>query len=1062
MRISEICVKRPVATFMFFSAVIVLGFFSLGSIGLELFPNIGLPTLVVFTVYPGVGPYEVESRVTRPVEETISTLNGVDHVSSISTEGLSFVVVSFGWNTDVDSLLPEIREKISAVGDDLPEEAHRPSLVRYNPEELPVFSFNLSTLSEEINIRRLAEKEIRPELEKIAGVGEVSVYGGRELAVLCELDLDSLTKLDISIIQLMQVFQGENINLPGGTLNIDDKHLVLRTIGEFHDIEDISNVLITYRQDVPVYLGDVATVSLAELPQEQFVRTGGREGVRVAVRKQPGHNTIDITDAAKETLEELKNKLPPSVVIEIHEDQSISIMESIGGVTTAAWQGGLIAIVILLLFLRNIPSTLIITLSIPISVIATFSLMKFASVNMNIISLAGITLGIGMFVDSSIVVLESTYRHLLRGKDAAAAAVQGTNEVAAPVIAAGFTTMAVFIPLLFTTGIAKIIFTDLALTISFAIGISLIVALTLIPVLNRYLLRLPKGYTVVDDGRAVEDISLADIRVSSGNRIFDAVSNTIQRGLFALDRIYELALGWAIRRQFLVVGIATLLLVISVGSIFLLGMDFFADTDEGEISINVETRIGSSFDRTWTKVQEIENLIRDLYEDDVEAVSTAVGESGEMLGEVGSHFAVIQARFSHKDTRDTSIWEIIKRLDQAISESVIDISHTINLEGMSALVNFAAGSDKPIVIELFGDDLNGSHEYARRVANVLKTVDGTRDTEISYKTGKPEIQFRINRRQAAGLGLSAVEIATTIRTAFKGSRVSHYRSGEDDYDVILSLQESDKQSRQQLGKLFFINRSGTKVPIENVVDIDEGFGPISIERKNRTRFIEVNAFLTGDRPLNRVMADIQRELDLLGPPPGGIERKIGGSSEQMLESFKTLGMALALAFALVYIVMAAQFESLLHPLIVMFSVPFSAIGLVAAFLLTNTTFTIVGFIGGIVLVGIVVNSAIILIDYINLLRKNGVPLRESIVRGGKTRLKPVLMTTATTVFAMLPMALGFGTGAEMRAPMARAIVGGLTSSTLITLILVPTLYWIIESRLEKRRISADEKNPTPA
>ena len=392
---------------MFFSAVIVLGLFSLSSIGLELFPNIGLPTLVIFTVYPGVGPYEVESRVTKPIEETISTLNGVDHVSSISTEGLSFVVVSFSWSTDVDSLLPDIREKISAVEDDLPEDAHRPSLVRYNPEELPVISFNLSTRSKEINIRRLAEKSVQPHIEKIAGVGEVSVYGGRELAVLCELDLDALSKLDISIIQLMQVFQGENINLPGGTLNIDEKHLVLRTIGEFKDIQDIGNVLITYRQDVPVYLGDVAKVTLTELPQEQFVRTGGREGVRVAVRKQPGHNTIDITNAVKDTLEKLKYDLPPSVVIEIHEDQSISIMESIGGVTTAAWQGGLIAIVILLLFLRNIPSTLIITLSIPISVIATFALMKFAGVNMNIISLAGITLGIGMFVDSSIVSLMS-------------------------------------------------------------------------------------------------------------------------------------------------------------------------------------------------------------------------------------------------------------------------------------------------------------------------------------------------------------------------------------------------------------------------------------------------------------------------------------------------------------------------------------------------------------------------------------------------------------------------------------------------------------------------------
>jgi HAE1 family hydrophobic/amphiphilic exporter-1 len=1060
MKLPELSVKHPVTTSMVFLALLILGLVSLSQLGLELLPDISFPTTVIFTPYPGVGPEEIESSLTEPIENAVSTLNGVERISSVSSEGVSMVVINFTWRTNMDTIVSEIREKVTAIEDDLPAAAERPSIVRFNPEYLPSIVLNVSSPTPDLDLRRLAEQSIVPQLEKIEGVATVEPFGGKIAAVTCTLDLNSIRKLDISIMNILRVFEGENVNLPAGSISVADRYIILRALGEFTSLKDIEDVLIGYRESVPIYLGDVAEVKLAHLPREQFFRTESGEGVQLAVRKQPGHNTVDINREVRREVRRLQQVLPPSVEVKVQSDQSSQIVNSIGSVARAAWQGGLLAVLVLLFFLRSIPSTLIISVAIPVSVVATFSLMNFAGISMNIVSLMGITLGVGMFVDNSIVVLESNFRKILAGIPPLEAAVSGTSEVGTAITSSTLTTLVVFFPLVFVQDFAGLIFRDLAYTVAFALFISLVMALTLVPVLCSRFLNVPDTHRVRGVAAAQDpernladlDVSLADIEVHTGNRVLDGITGRIQIWLRRLDDLYERAVGWALQHTTAVILSAVVLLLISLSSLALLGMEFMPESDEGQFAISMETRIGSSFEKTEEKVLEAERIIRGIAGEELTSISTSIGRGGTMQGaaETGSHLSVLEIRLVDKDKRRRTIWRMINELSEQLSRNVMDTRFRFSLQGVGALATTVTGDTEPIVVGISGDDLEGSYAYAQRIAARMKKVAGVRDVELSYKTGKPELQFRIKREEAAGLGLSPLEIAATLRTAYKGAKVSTFRGPEDDYEVYVILKEKDRNSLKGIQKLFFVNPLGQTIPLENVVDVVEGSGPLEIVRENRTRVVEVTGALTGERPLNRIMEELQEKVSEIGPVPPGLELSYSGSYQQMQESFRSLFFVLILAVVLVYMVLASQFESLLHPLIIMFSVPFCIIGLVAALVVTGTTFSIMSFIGAILLVGIVVNNAIVLIDYMNRLQARGLSVREAIIRGGKTRLKPILMTSFTTIFGLLPMAIGVGAGSELRAPLGRAVVGGLMTSSFVTLILIPTIYWLVESRIRKR------------
>lgn len=1049
MKVTEAAVKHPITTIMVFLALFILGLVSLSMLGLELFPNVTYPTVMVATVYPGVGPYEIESAVTDPIEDAVSSMNGIKEVSSTSSEGVSLVTLNFDWGKDLESIVVDVREKLNDVESDLPEGIERPNIYKFNPEQLPSLIFNLSTKTTGIDVRQLAEDIIIPRLEKIEGVAQASIYGGKEKAVMCRLDLDSVSKLGIPITRILQVFQGENINLPAGSISLDNRYMILRTVGEFESVNDIGLVLVGYRENVPIFLRDVAEITLDYLPQEEFVRAFENRGVMVSIRKQPGHNTVQINEEVRKRLQELQSDLPPSVTIQIQSDQSQTIVQSIGGVANAAWQGGILAILVLLFFLRNIRSTVIISVVIPVSLIATFSLMNFGGLTLNIISLMGITLGVGMFVDNAIVVLESTFRYQLAGHSSREAAVRGTAEVGKAITASTLTTVSVFIPMIFVRGIAGLIFDDLAMTISFALIISLAAGLTLVPALCAQFLKVEGR---VSGKNALQDMSLADLEIQTGSHKLDGLGRRIQKGMYRLDSAYQKIIMWALRHARLVVVVAVLLLIASVGSILLLGLEFLPEADEGEFTVSVETKIGSTFEYTEEKVIQIENIILDNFGEDVTSLSSRIGESGGMgaAGSIGSNFAVIYVKLNEKDKRDRGIWDILSILETKLDKEVMDIKYRLQVEGMAALASVATGDPAPVVIELSGSNLETLYSYAKKTEDVMETLQGVRNVEISHKTGKPELQFIVKRQEAISLGLSPMEIAATLRTAYKGTEVTSFNTDEGDYSVVLVLEEEDRNNPDKFGSIFFVNQGGAKIPLENLVDIEEGKGPLSIKHKKRVRMIKISASLTGDNPLSRVMDELEGKMEVLGPPPIGVEMEYSGSGNEMSESFKSMMIALLFAVVLVYMVMASQFESLLHPFIVMFSIPFAVIGLVLAHLLTGTTFSLMSFVGAILLVGIVVNNAIVLIDYMNQLQKRGMSLLGAIIKGGKTRLKPILMTTLTTLLALLPMSLGIGTGAELRAPMGRAVVGGLATSTLITLILIPTVYYFFESRVKKR------------
>ncbi len=1050
MSIPRFAVKHPVTATIVFAGLFVFGIMSLTMVGQELFPDIALPTAVVYTISPGVGPTDVEATISRPIETSVAGLTGVEQITSRSEESLSFVTVAFGSGTDIDMAVTEIRERLYDVEDGFPDGTRKPLIFKFSPTMLPSLIMNVYTETDGIDIRRLIVNEVVPELERILGVAQAAVFGGRTSAVMVRVNLDTMIALEIPMTQIMQVFEAENVSYPGGSLDLEDRHVVMRTIGEFESIEDIATVLIGYRGAVPIYLGDVAEITLDFLPQSEFVRTSGRGGVRLAINKQPGYNTVDVNDAVLMRLESLTGRLPPSIRFEVHENQADGVRNAIGGVATAAWQGGLLAILVLLVFLRNVRSTVIVSTVIPLSIIATFSLINLAGMTLNITSLLGITLAVGMFVDNAVVVLESVYRKHLAGVEPEQAAIEGAEEVATAITASTLTTVSVFLPVMFVEGLAGLMFVDLSLTIGFSLGVSLFAALALIPVLCARFLRLGRVKILRDVvAGAHHEVSLADVEIETESRILRRVSETIQHGLRRLDEMYERAIGWALDHVVIVIGAAVVLLVLSVSSILLLGMEFIPETDEGRFSIALETRVGAPYRVTTDKVVQVERIVREIAGQSIATMSSRIGDGGSNFGEIG---VVLVG----KENRDAGVWDIVNAIDREIPRRVLDVRHSIRIDGMAALASFAQGGGAPISIEVAGDDLDRMYRYAQTVEQIVVETPGTRSVRIDYAAGKPELQIRVNRNEAMSLGLSPLEIAGTIRTAYRGSAVSRFRQGADEYDVMLVLRDEDRLDLDRLASMFFVNRAGTKIPIENVATIDEALGPISITRDNRTRVIRVLGELSGERALNAVTTEIEARVSAAGGAPPGLEVSFTGARSQMDESFEGLFFALLIAAMLVYMVMASQFESFTSPLIIMFSIPFSIIGLVAALLATNTTFNLLAFVGAILLVGLVVNNAIVLIDYINTLRKRGLPLRDAIIQAGRTRLKPILMTTTTTVLGLLPMAIGIGTGSELQAPLGRAVVGGLTTSTLITLVLIPTLYWVVHSAIARRGARAHD------
>ena len=1046
MKLIEFSTSRRVTVAMVMVAVVAFGMVGFSRLAVNLLPDITYPTITVRTEYPGVAPLEIERLVSEPVEGLVGVVSNVVRVSSISRPGLSDVIVEFGWGTNMDFASLDIREKLDLLT--LPRDAGKPVLLRFDPSLDPIMRVVFYGEGGLMELRRIAEERFRVELESLEGVAAVRVEGGLEEEIQVEVETARLAHLGISIRQVTQRLDAENVNLTGGLLKDGEAEFLVRTLNEFKGVDEIGEIVVAQVGGAAIKLEDVGRVYRGHKERDIITRINGREGVQIAAFKEGDANTVQVSKAIKErlgTFLEENRELLGSSQVEIVFDQATFIEQAINEVLNTGIIGGILAIIVLYLFLRDLKSTAIISLSIPISVVATFFLMFASDVSLNIMSLGGLALGVGMLVDNSIVVLESVQRHRESGLSALEAALKGSSEVGHAVVAATMTTICVFLPIVFVEGVAGQLFRDQALTVTYSLVASLLVALMLIPMLSSLSLERTLGEV---DGRERELAVRAPAAALSGlsallGGVGRLLSLLLQPFYWVFDAIYGLPhryypglLGWALHHRLLALMIFLFFSGLVLERVRHLGVELIPEMSQGEFLVDLEWPAGMPLDGTASQVAQIDARVRDV--EGVKAVFALVGSSGESGGSAGEkkeNLAQLHVRLVGGSTRadETGAMERVRRL----------LAQVPGLEHKFSRPSYFSFRT-PVEVEIKGYGLETLRLLAGEVAGKLRQIPGLVDVKSSAEGGQPEIQVVFDRRRVAELGTNIQAIGELLRNKLQGEVATELARQDRRIDIRVRAVEKERRRLEDLRQLVVSPVSyPVPVPLEAVAEVRAVEGPAEIRRLDQERLAVVSANLEG-RDLGSVVVDIERTVADI-PLPEGFDIAIGGQNEEMVRSFDSMKFALGLAVFLVYLVMASQFESLLHPLVIMFTIPLGMVGSGLALLVTDSTISVVVFIGLIMLTGIVVNNAIVLVDYINHLRRDeGLTKVEAVVRGGTVRFRPILMTTSTTVLGLMPMALGLGEGAEIRAPMAITVIGGLLVSTVLTLVVVPVVYTILD------------------
>jgi len=1024
MNLSRAAVHRPVFTIMAILIVLILGGVSLFRLPIDLMPDITYPTLTIRSNYENASPEEIEELVTRPIEEAMSAVPGVESVYSTSAEGVSNVRVTFSWGTDLDTASNDIRDRLDRTISHLPDDVERPTLFKFDIANFPVLIFGASGNMNPLQIRKLIDDQVKYRIERVPGVASLDVWGGYEREIQVNLDAARIKAMGLPLDLVLTRIKEGNLNLPAGTIDRGTLEITMRTSGEYSNLDQLADTVVTIRDGAPIKLRDIARIDNTWKKITRIIWVNGKPGVRLGVRKQSGSNTVDVANKVLKEVE-LINQDVPQITLTPIIDTSDYIQNSITNVGTMAIYGGILAILVLLFFLRNLVSTLIIATAIPISIIATFALMYFGGLTLNIMTLGGLALGIGMLVDNAIVVLENIYRHRESGEKAEEATISGSGEVTSAIIASTLTTLAVFLPLIFIRGMSGIMFKQLAMVVSFALLCALMVALTLIPMMSSKLLH-PERY---DSGTS---LIIKLYRMSS--RFFTRMEDGYKELLhFVLDHSKLVILG------------AFLFLLGSLALIPLVGVEFMPATDEGEVRVNAEMKVGTRLEVIEEKFRHIEELVKREVPEAKNSVAS-IGGSGWHSG--GSHTGRIRLSLKPRAERTRSSEEIAADLRRVLSDIPGTTIRTRAGQGLFLLRVFSGGDTERVQVEIRGFDLETADILAGQVKTLVEDVDGVTDARLSRETGSPEEIVFVDRLKAADMNLTVSQIANMLQTVISGTRAGSYREGGDEYDIRVKIDEAEKLGLREILDLTLVGTGGEPVVLRNVVKVQPKTGPVRIERKDQERIVTVSANISG-RDMGSILSDIRDRLRSI-PVPRNFSIVFGGDYEDQQKAFRELLLSFILAIILVYMVMASLYESLRYPLVVMFSVPFAAIGVIMILFLTGTTFNVQSYIGCIMLGGIVVNNAILLVDHINLLRRrDNLPLRDAIEEAGRRRLRPILMTAMTTILAMVPLAIGLGEGGEVQAPLARAVIGGLISSTLITLLMVPSVYLLFEKRLEK-------------
>ena len=1039
-------------------ALMLFGIVAFGRLPINLLPDLSYPSLTVETKLPGAAPAEVESLVTRPIEETVGVVSGVQRLTSVSRPGLSQVTLEFGWGQNMDFASIDVREKLDTVS--VPREADKPILLRFDPANDPVARLFLTGDADLYKLRYVAEEVLKKDLESTEGIAAIKVSGGYEDEIQVYVDQGKLSLLGLSIADVNQKLMRENVNQAGGSLYEEEARYLVRANNEFKSLDDILETVLVANGGRQVKIRDVATVERGHKKRDVITRFGGEEAVELAIYKEGDANTVQVARSLEARLGTVSGELPEGIEVVTGVDQSRFIQASIREVLDSALLGGLFAILMLLFFLKDFRSTLIIGVSIPISIVATFFLMYQTGTTLNIMSLGGLALGVGMLVDNAIVVLESIYRRREEGDSALEAARAGSAEVGRAVIASTLTTVAVFIPVLFLEGVAAQLFRDMAMTVSFSLLASLAVSLTLIPMLAALIGGVRPvlvGGKATEAGRARRAARFAAVGIPSWivwgfrqlafgvGRLLAILampfSWLFDRTLGAVTAAYPVTLRVALRSRLAVIGVAILIGVGSMALVPRLGLDLVPQFSQGEFSFTIELPEGTPIEITDRYVADVQSVLAD--DPRVETFSSMAGGAGLSLtntGTEGENVARIQVRMAPGTDRGD------ERAVAALLRDRLEASESARFKfERPSYFSFRF----PIEVEVYSDSLDELHVAAATIQEQVESVPGLVDVKSSARLGNPELQVSFNRDQIMALGLDVFGVASTIRNKVQGEVPTRFHERDRDVDITVRSVELGRAEIGDVENMIVGQRDGVPIFLKSVADVSLAEGPSEIRRIGQRRVAVISGNLSG-RDMGAVAADIRSELSSL-VLPGSVSAFLGGQEEEMSRSMRSLLMAMGLAIFLVYLVMASQFESFLHPFVIILSLPLGAAGVVLALLLTGSSINIVAMIGMVMLAGIVVNNAIVLIDAINRRRREGAPKREAILEAGKSRLRPILMTSATTILAMLPMAFGLGEGAELRSPLAITVIGGLAVATGLTLLVIPVIY----SLLDRKSYEAD-------
>ncbi len=1033
MSLYSTAVRKPVSTILIFIGVIVFGFFSLNKLSIDLFPEIDPPIITVFTAYSGANASDIETNITRTLEDNLNTVSNLKKLTSTSKENISLIILEFEWGSNLDEATNDVRDAISRIERYLPEDAEKPVIFKFNTSMMPILMLS-ATAEESYNaLNKILDERIVNPLNRIDGIGAVSISGGPIREVQVNVDPRKLEAYNLTVEQLGTAIRMENINLPAGTMDMGSKTFPLRIQGEFTTSDIVKDIVVGNYYGRQIKMKDVAEVKDTIAKMRLDERSNGVSAARIIVQKQSGANSVKVVKEVFEQLPILMRSLPPDIKIEVINDTSVFIKNSISSLTTAVLFAGIFVMLVVLFFLGRWRATFIIIITIPISLIVAFIYLYVTGNSINIISLSSLSIAIGMVVDDAIVVLENVTKHIEKGSSPREASVYGTNEVGLAVVATTLTVVAVFFPLTLVGGLSGIMFKQLGWIVTIVVSVSTLAALSITPVLTSLMLRL----------NPPRKRGLAKL-------IFD----NSERMLNALDNFYEKTLKWAIRHKTVVILGSFLIFASSIFLVTKVGTEFIPSSDNAMIAINAELQMGVRVEQTKEVTRELERMIQRNFPE-VELISSSSGAADDRnlfsaFGTNGSHIINMTLKLSSKTERERDIYLISDLIRNEMQKYPDISSYTVTPGGGGGM--FGGQSSLEVIIS--GYDIDASSRFAYQLAERMKTIPGTRDVEVDLEEPRLEYQVEFDREKLAFYGLNTTTASTFVRNRINGLIASQYREDGDEYDIVVRYAEPFRESIESIENILVYNNQGKAVRIKDIGKVTEYSTPPVIKRENRQRVVKITSALY-KASITDVVANIWKEIDNM-EVPAGLAIDIGGDAEEQQESFADLLNLLLLIIMLVYIVMATQFESLRSPFIIILSLPFAFTGVFLALFVTGQTLNLISMIGAVMLVGIVVKNGIVLVDFTNLMRDRGFELKEAVVMSGRSRLRPVLMTTLTTLLGMLPLAMGIGEGAEMWTPMGVAIIGGLLFSTIITLILIPVVYILFgknRMRSEKKRLA---------